>query len=70
MKEKRMRYVVATGGVSQFSNQAVHSLEKAVEDELKNGARLVGGVSVIYVPGAGYQAYQSVVHQESGSGGN
>lgn len=65
-----MRYVVATGGASQSSTQAVHSLEKAVENEPKNGAQLVGGVSVIYVPGAGYQAYQSVVHQETGSGSN
>jgi hypothetical protein len=57
-----MKYVVATGLASPSSIEAVDLLEKSVEDELKQGAQLVGGVSFIFVPGAGYQGFQSLVY--------
>lgn len=70
MNTVHMKYIVATGAASQSSTQAIASLERAVLDELKKGAQLVGGVSVIYVSGVGYQCFQSVVHQSSVSNSN
>jgi hypothetical protein len=63
--EAPMKYKVYTTGPSENAVFAVQSIEVMVQAAINNGATLTGGVSVLYIPNVGFQAFQSVLFPDT-----